>query len=197
MCLVAGTRHSCNWSSPSSGEITKHTRLSYRSALWNAGITNPGARAHSGTRNGIHAAGKRDESMQAKSCKAIPSGESHNEPTHSGSVYSKRNASYCCNICCLSYFFSFIFFYIMSRHYFPLAVPTLRLSPQYLTIHRLHIFPHFINPPNSTSALTPTGLWIVIALQIDPLNPILYRGIPTILAFLLRSPYLSGSLYSS
>lgn len=66
MGLVAGTRHSGNWSSPSSGEITKHTRLNYRSALCNAGITNPGERAHSGTRNGIHVAGEEYVISQGK-----------------------------------------------------------------------------------------------------------------------------------
>ena len=59
---------------------------------------------------------------QAKSCKAIPSGELHTELTHSGSVYCKRNASYCCNICCLSYFFSFVFVYFMNPHYFRLRL---------------------------------------------------------------------------
>ena len=138
-----------------------------------------------------------DKSMQANSCKAMPSGELHTELTHSGSVYCKRNASNCCNICCLSYFFSFVFVYIMNPHYFSLVVLTLRLSPPISNIYYPHIFSHFIKPPNGTSAFTPTapGLLIVSLRERSSQSHTLQRYPSHLSAVLLRSPYLSGSLY--
>ena len=123
--LVAGTRHSGNWSSPSSGEITKHTLLSYNQLFVMRGCRTV-ARVPIVVRETEFKWQVRvcDESLQSKSCKATPSGELHTELTHSGSLYCKQDASYCC----LSYFFTIVFVYIMNPRYFPLVVPTLRRS---------------------------------------------------------------------